>query len=268
MKKLLCAVGSLCFILLSAFPAKAETLSPPSAYSEAYCVMDADTGQMLIGKNPYTEMYPASVTKILTAAMALETLDPAERYTFSKEAAVYDHGSTHLAFSAGETCKIEDLLYGAMVESANDCAQGLADAAAGSIDDFVSRMNEKLAALHCEDSHFVNPTGMPDPNHYTSAYDLCLITKYALTVKGFETYFDAWEWTIGPTNKQAEARVMGTHHAMIVGPENNGVFGYDYATGGKLGWTEEAKHTIVTVAEKDGVRLVCVALKSGDKYDK
>lgn len=268
MKKLLCAVGSLCLLLSSAFPAKAETLSPPSAYSEAYCVMDADTGQMLIGKNPYTGMYPASVTKILTAAMALETLDPADSYTFSKEAAAYDRASTHLAFSAGEICRIGDLLYGAMVESANDCAQGLADAAAGSVGGFVARMNEKLAALHCEDSHFTNPTGMPDPDHYTSAYDLCLITKYALTVGGFETYFDAWEWTIGPTNKQPEARKIGTHHSMIVGPENNGAFGYEYATGGKLGWTEEAKHTIVTAAEKDGVRLICAALKSGSKYDK
>lgn len=282
MKRLLCAVCSVCFLVLSAFsagadtfsastdtfPAGADTLSPPSIYSSAYCVMDADTGQVLVGKNLYTEMYPASLTKILTAAMALEVLNPTDSYTFSKEAATYDHAATHLAFSEGETCKIEDLLYGAMVESANDCAQGLADAAAGSVSDFVAQMNEKLAALHCENSHFVNPTGMPDPTHYTSAYDLCLITKYALTVKGFETYFDAWEWTIEPTNKQSEPRVMGTHHAMIVGSENNGAFGYDYAVGGKLGWTEEAKHTIVTVAEKDGVRLICTALKSDSKYDK
>lgn len=268
MKRLLCAVCSVCFLFLSAFPASAAASAPPSAYSAAYCVMDADTGQVLVGKNIHTKMYPASVTKILTAAMALEVLSPADSYTFSKEAATYDHSSTHLAFSEGEICKIEDLLYGAMVESANDCAQGLADAAAGSIGDFVAQMNEKLAALHCEDSHFVNPSGMPDPGHVTSAYDLCLITKYALTVKGFETYFDAWEWTIAPTNKQSESRVMGTHHAMIVGSENNGAFGYDYATGGKLGWTEEAKHTIVTVAEKDGVRLICVALKSTSKYDK
>jgi len=268
MKKLLCAVCSVYLLLFSAFPAYADTLTPPSTYSEAYCIMDADTGQVLVGKSIHTEMYPASVTKILTAAMALEVLSPSDSYTFSKEAATYDHSSTHLAFSEGEVCKVEDLLYGAMVESANDCAQGLADAAAGSIDDFVAQMNEKLAALHCGDSHFANPTGMPDPSHYTSAYDLCLITKYALTVKGFETYFDAWEWTIAPTNKQSESRVMGTHHAMIVGSENNGAFGYDYATGGKLGWTEEAKHTIVTVAEKDGVRLICVALKSTSKYDK
>ena len=235
--------------------------------SETWCVMDAKTGQILIGGDENKKMEPASITKILTCAMALERLDPAQEYTFSKEAASYDYASTHLAFSEGETCTVEDLLYGAMVESANDCAMGLADASAGSQLAFVRLMNEKLAELGCTGSHFSNVTGMPEMNHYTTARDMAIITKYALSVPGFMTYFSAWEWTIPETNKNT-ARTFGTHHSMIVGSQYNKSFGYDYATGGKLGWTEEAMHTAVTTAANGEMELICVVMKSKHKNAK
>ncbi len=247
--------------------AMAETVPPSDIISEAWCVTDAETGQLLVGGNADKRMEPASITKILTCALALEVLDPNDSYTFSAEAATYDKASTHLAFTEGETCKIEDLLYGAMVESANDCAMALADAVSGSQLDFVRLMNQKLEELGCTGSHFANSTGMPDANHYTTARDMATITKYALTVEGFETYFNAWEWTIPATNKNSE-RTFGTHHSMIVGSENNSTYGYDPATGGKLGWTEEALHTAVTVAEKGDLRLICVVLKSKNKSAK
>ena len=199
--------------------------------------------------------------------MALERLDPADKYTFSKEAASYDKASTHLAFSEGEICTIEDLLYGAMVESANDCAMALADASAGSQLAFVRLMNEKLAELGCTGSHFSNSTGMPEMNHYSTARDMAIITKYALSVPGFMTYFSAWEWTIPKTNKNGE-RNFGTHHAMIVGSQYNATNGYDYATGGKLGWTEEAMHTAVTTASNGEMDLICVVMKSKNKNAK
>ena len=235
--------------------------------SETWCVMDAKTGQILIGGNENAKREPASITKILTCAMALERLDPKAQYTFSKEAASYDKASTHLAFSEGETCTVEDLLYGAMVESANDCAMALADAAAGSQLAFVRLMNEKLAELGCTGSHFSNTTGMPEMNHYTTARDMAIITKYALSVPGFMTYFSAWEWTIPATNKNSQ-RTFGTHHAMIVGSQYNATHGYDYATGGKLGWTEEAMHTAVTTASNGEMDLICVVMKSKNKNAK
>lgn len=235
--------------------------------SETWCVMDAKTGQILIGGNENAKREPASITKILTCAMALERLDPKAEYTFSKEAASYDKASTHLAFSEGETCKIEDLLYGAMVESANDCAMALADASAGSQLAFVRLMNEKLAELGCTGSHFSNATGMPEMNHYSTARDMAVITKYALSVPGFMTYFSAWEWTIPKTNKNGE-RTFGTHHSMIVGSQYNATHGYDYATGGKLGWTEEAMHTAVTTASNGEMDLICVVMKSKNKNAK
>lgn len=235
--------------------------------SETWCVMDAKTGQILIGGNENKKMEPASITKILTCAMALERLDPAAEYTFSKEAASYDKASTHLAFTEGETCTVEDLLYGTMVESANDCAMGLADASAGSQLAFVRLMNEKLAELGCSGSHFSNVTGMPEMNHYTTARDMAIITKYALSVPGFMKYFSAWEWSIPATNKNSE-RNFGTHHSMIVGSEYNATHGYDYATGGKLGWTEEALHTAVTTADNGEMELICVVMKSKNKNAK
>ncbi len=257
-----------CFITVFSFCVPAFAAMPSSEIiSETWCVMDSKTGQILIGGNENAKREPASITKILTCAMALERLDPKAEYTFSKEAASYDKASTHLAFSEGETCTVEDLLYGAMVESANDCAMALADASAGSQLAFVRLMNEKLAELGCTGSHFSNATGMPEMNHYTTARDMAVITKYALSVPGFMTYFSAWEWTIPETNKNSE-RTFGTHHAMIVGSQYNATHGYDYATGGKLGWTEEAMHTAVTTASNGEMDLICVVMKSKNKNAK
>lgn len=266
LKKIL-SLGLASLIILSLVTPCLALKKPSDIISEAWCVMDADNGQLLIGGSADRRMEPASITKVLTCALALEVLDPENDYTFSAEAASYDYSSTHLAFSEGETCKIKDLLYGAMVESANDCAMGLADAVCQSQDDFVRRMNEKLAELGCKNSHFTNVCGMPDPDHYTTAREMALITKYAMSVPGFMTYFDAFEWTIPATNKNTE-RHFGTHHSMIVGSEYNAAFGYDYAIGGKLGWTEEAKHTAVTAADNGTMRLICVVMKSGNKYAK
>ena len=265
-KKLLSLL--LCFVTVFSFCVPAFVAMPSSEIiSETWCVMDSKTGQILIGGNENAKREPASITKILTCAMALERLDPKAEYTFSKEAASYDKASTHLAFSEGETCTVEDLLYGAMVESANDCAMALADASAGSQLAFVRLMNEKLAELGCTGSHFSNATGMPEMNHYTTARDMAVITKYALSVPGFMTYFSAWEWTIPATNKNSE-RTFGTHHAMIVGSQYNATHGYDYATGGKLGWTEEAMHTAVTTASNGEMDLICVVMKSKNKNAK
>ena len=258
----------LCIITVLSIAVPAFGAMPSSEIiSEGWCVMDAKTGQILIGGNENKKLEPASVTKILTCAMALERLDPSAKYTFSKEAASYDKASTHLAFSEGETCTVEDLLYGAMVESANDCAMALADASAGSQLAFVRLMNEKLAELGCTGSHFSNATGMPEMNHYSTARDMAVITKYALSVPGFMTYFSAWEWTIPKTNKNSE-RTFGTHHSMIVGSQYNATHGYDYATGGKLGWTEEAMHTAVTTASNGEMDLICVVMKSKNKNAK
>ena len=151
-----------------------------------------------------------------------------------------------------------------MVESANDCANAIAQAVSGSLTDFAALMNQQAAALGLSDSHFTNAHGLPDREHYTTAYDMARITRWALTVPGFEEYFCATEYTIPKTNKKDVARNIGTHHHMLV----ESAYYYPYAKGGKLGWTSEAQHTAVTWAEKDGLSLLCVVMDCSDKWGK
>ena len=239
----------------------------PDTYSSAYVVMDAKTGQVLLQKNMYEKKYPASITKILTAALGLTYAKPEDSITVSEESVsdIWKWGeSTHLALEPGEVITLRDALYGAMVESANDCANAIAQAVSGSLTDFAALMNQQAAALGLSDSHFTNAHGLPDREHYTTAYDMARITRWALTLPGFEEYFCATEYTIPKTNKKDVARNIGTHHHMLV----ESAYYYPYAKGGKLGWTSEAQHTAVTWAEKDGLSLLCVVMDCSDKWGK
>ena len=119
-------------------------------------------------------------------------------------------------------------------------------------------------ALGLTETHFTNAHGLPDPEHYTTAYDMARITRWAMTVPGFEEYFCATEYSIPRTNKKNVQRNIGTHHHMLV----ESAYYYPYAKGGKLGWTTEAQHTAVTWAEKDGLSLLCVVLDCSDKWGK
>ena len=211
----------------------------PETYSNAYVVMDAKTGQVLLQKNMYEKEYPASITKILTTALGLTYAKPEDRITVSQETVsdVWKWGeTTHLALEPGEIITLKDALYGAMVESANDCANAIAQAVSGSLTDFAELMNQQVAALGLSDTHFTNAHGLPDKDHYT----------------------------IPKTNKKDVARNIGTHHHMLV----ESAYYYPYAKGGKLGWTTEAQHTAVTWAEKDGLSLLCVVLDCSDKWGK
>lgn len=242
-----------------------EIAAPPQALSDAYVVMDAKTGQVLFEKNMNKKEYPASTTKILTAALALESRKLGDKVTMTQEAIdAVPWDATHIALLVGEELTVEQLLYGTMLTSANDCANGLAGDIGGDMAAFVELMNAKLAEIGAKDSHFTNPSGLPDDNHYTTAYDMALITRYALGVEHFRQFFGATEYVIGPTNKQPQSRKLGTQSMMIV----TSAYEYEGATGSKLGWTEEANSTIVTVAERNGMELICVALKSVGQYDK
>ena len=248
-------------------PAMAAEDDVPETYSNAYVVMDAKTGQVLLQKNMYEKEYPASITKILTTALGLTYAKPEDRITVSQETVsdVWKWGeTTHLALEPGEIITLKDALYGAMVESANDCANAIAQAVSGSLTDFAELMNQQVAALGLSDTHFTNAHGLSDKDHYTTAYDMARITRWAMTVPGFEEYFCATEYTIPKTNKKDVARNIGTHHHMLV----ESAYYYPYAKGGKLGWTTEAQHTAVTWAEKDGLSLLCVVLDCSDKWGK
>lgn len=237
---------------------------PPVTASQTSVVIDAATGQVLVEKGMDHMMYPASITKIMTVLLALENGDPDKIHTMSYEAVhSIDPNSTHIALTEGEQVSLRDLMYATMVASANDAANGIAECVAGSIDRFVEMMNEKAKEIGAVNTHFSNANGLHHSDHYTTAYDMALITKYALSVKGFREYWCAEEYTIQPTNKQSQSRQMGTQHSMFVESQ----FTYEGCTGGKLGYTEEARHTSVTSAKRGEVELICVTMSS-QKYEK
>jgi len=261
MNRKFCAIFTalLCALLMTA-----QTFAAvPSTYSETYVVMDATTGQVLLEKGAHKRMYPASITKILTAAIALRDGDPKDKWTMSYKAThTIEAGSTHIALTEGETVSVESLLYTMMIESANDSANGLAEYIAGDIDDFPAVMNETAASIGAVDSHFCNANGLSDPNHYTTAYDMALITKWALTIPGFREVFGAEEYTLPPDNKKTESFTYGTHNHMLVDSK----YYYEGTEGGKLGWTEEAQHTLVELVKRGDMELIVVVMKSQTQF--
>lgn len=238
---------------------------PPAVNSETYVVMDVKTGQVLAAKGAHTRMYPASITKVMTCALALEHGSPQDVHTMSYEAThSIDYGSTHIALTEDEQISVEALLNATMIESANDAANGLAEYTAGDLSSFADLMNQKVAEIGASDTHFVNAHGLHDKNHYTSAYDMALITRWALTIDGFKALFGAESYTIPPTNKQKQSRTFGTHHHMLVESK----YYYEGTEGGKLGWTPEAQHTLVTLAKRGDMELICVVMKTRTQYEK
>lgn len=241
----------------------AEKIGAPSINSESAVLIAADNGQVLYQKNSDKQMQPASITKIVTAIVALESGVPLdEKITVSQNAVdSVPRSSTHIALDVGEILSMEDALYALMLASANDAAVCIAERVAGTTEKFVEMMNELAADVGAKNTHFTNPHGLIDRNHYTSAYDMALLTQYAMENEEFVKIFSTITYEAEPTNKQPEKRIWSNQNDMI----KNTTYKYDGAIGGKLGYTEEALYTIVTAAERSGRKLICVCMKS-DPY--
>lgn len=237
----------------------------PAVNSQTYVVMEVNSGKVLASRGANTKMYPASITKILTTALALENGSPEDEHTMTYKAThSIEAGSTHIALTEDEVVTVKDLLNATMIESANDAANGLAEYVAGDIDNFPQLMNDKCAEIGAVNSNFVNAHGLHDKNHYTTAYDMALITRWAIGVEGFREVFGATSYTVPVTNKQPVERNIGTHHMMLVDSK----YYYEGTEGGKLGWTPEARHTMVTLAKRNGMELICVVMDSRTQYEK
>lgn len=253
---------------LPAAPARAagETV-PPAVTADAYIVMDAATGQILIEKNSAQRSYPASITKIMTMALAMERCggDVSQQVTVSYAAVhALEYGSSHVALQPDEVVTLRDLFHATVLASANDAANVLAEYTAGSMDAFAAQMNEKAAALGMAGTHFVNASGLHDDAHYTTARDMAVLTRWAMTVPGFAELFGATEYVMPPTNKQEQERRWGTDNCMLV----TNKYQYDGTIGGKSGWTHEAGYTMVEAVRRGDVTLLCVVLGCDKKYDK
>lgn len=229
----------------------------------AAIVMDADTSAILYAKDIGGRYYPASITKIMTTLLALENGKLDDVVTFS-EYAVYsiEYGSSHLGMTEGEKLTLEQCLYGIMLASANEISNAVAEHIGGDVDTFVQMMNDRAAQLGCTNTHFVNPHGLHDENHYTCAKDMALIMQAALKNEKFREIIGTVEYQFPETNLVKEIRYFMNHHKMIA---EEGML-YDGCIGGKNGYTDEAYNTLVTSAERDGQTLIAVVLKAPGQY--
>ena len=238
------------------WPDAPETLSP------GVILMEESTGTILYEKNSDEAHYPASITKIMTTLLALENGNLSDMVTFSDDAINNTEGSG-IARDYGEQMTLEQCLYGVMLESANECAYAVAEHVGGTVENCVDRMNAKAKELGCTNTHFANPHGLQDENHYTTAHDMALIAQAAYQNETFRIIIGTKMYTIPPTNKHAEETVLRNHHDMLCTYHNaNRKYLYPYCVGGKTGYTATANSTLVTYAEKDGMTLICVVMNT------
>ncbi len=232
----------------------------PDTYSETAVLMDADTGAILYNKGMDEKRYPASITKIMTALLALEHSSLDEEVTFTEEClADQTSDSGNLGMKVGEILTMRQCLMALMIRSANDVATQIAVHVAGSVSAFADMMNQRAQELGCVNTHFVNASGMPDENHYTTAHDMALIFQQAIKNQDFLDIIGTQSFTIEPTNMNPESRVLNTHHALLSAsaPEH-----YDGCFGGKTGVTAASKNTLVSGATRDGMTLIAVAMRA------
>ena len=272
MKRLTTAFTALAALLvLAVFGLPAGAAGPGLTATEAYCIMDADTGLVLAQQNMDEELHPASITKIMTLGLACEKSqgDWSGVVTVSHEDVYSLAGtdSSHIALMEGEKVPVKDLLYATMMASANDGANALAEYfGGGSIADGVQAMNDQAAELGLEHTHFANPHGISDENHYTSCYDMAQILRWALTQPGFEELFTNNEmYIMEPTNLQSVTRYFSQQDSMRIA---SSMFYEPTILGSKIGYTDIARQTYVCLAEKNGVRLICVTMRSDSKADR
>ncbi|MDD3394375.1 MAG: D-alanyl-D-alanine carboxypeptidase [Anaerotignum sp.] len=237
----------------------AQAADMPEICAEAAILMDAATGEILYEKNSKNKMYPASITKLMTVLLALENGNLDDTITFSHEA-VYsiEYNSANIAIQEGEEITIEQALYGILLRSANEAANGIAEYVDGSVSAFAQHMTQRAKELGCETTNFVNTNGLFQENHYTSAYDMALIAKELLKQEAYRNMMSTTYYEIPPTNKQPEIRYLHGQHQML---NKNSIYYYEYATGGKTGYVTEALNTLVTFAKKGDTQLIAVVLK-------
>lgn len=235
---------------------KENTLSSTSAI-----LMDADTGLILYEKNSQKKLYPASITKILTALLCIENCGLNETVTFKEsEVLGLESGASNIGTMVGETLTIEQCLYAIMLSSANEVCLGVADYIAGDITSFSDMMNQRAKSLGCLNTNFSNPNGLHSDDHYTCAHDMALIGKAALGNETFRKVTSTKVAYIPKTNKMDARPPLVNHHNMLY-PYTTSSYLYDNCIGGKTGYTSMAQSTLVTFAERDGMTLICVVMK-------
>ena len=230
--------------------------------AEAAILINPSTDKILYSKNEYEILYPASTTKILTAILTIENCNLDDIVTVPYEAInIIPSGYTIADLQVGEKLTVRQLLELAMVPSANDAANTLAFHISGSIENFADLMNKKVTDLGLTNTHFTNPSGIHDDNHYSTAYDLAMIMKYCMKNSTFRNISGMKYCTIPATNKYNE-RVFTTTNELLLKNNSSNYF-YEYTIAGKTGYTTKAKNCLISVSNKNNFELICVVLASG-----
>ncbi len=242
-------------------------IQTPEIKSEAAILADLKTGRVLYSKNADEALYPASTTKIMTGILALEYGSLNDTVTASVSAlAPITNEDSHMGILIGEEFTLEQLIYGMLVYSANDAANVIATHIAGTPENFVDIMNEKAEEIGTKNTHFVNTYGIHDDDHYTTAEDLALITRYAMKNEKFREIVKTQIYKIPPTEKYTTERNLPNTNLFLSNfrsPE----FYNKYVTGVKTGSTDAAGYCLVSTAEKDGMEILVITLKAPSRTD-
>lgn len=275
MKKRFFASILLTLLIVQSFiPSFAEpyNLTSNDIVAEAAILMDQESGQILFQKNMNKIMYPASITKIMTAILVIEDLDLDDTVVVDAESPFTEGNRIYVI--ENEIFTVNQLLYATMIESANDAAVALAKFHSGSVEAFAEKMNERAKELGAMNTNFVNPNGLPHDDHVTTAYDMALIGKYAMTLPKLREIVGTVKYQIAPTNKQSETRYMTNSNRFLYGTGSRNQINYngnlinikyEAVKGIKTGYTIAAGQTFVAYGEKDGKKLISVILKSEGK---
>ncbi len=248
------------FVNMFFFPVKPYSLNNQdlNIKSKSAILMMPQNSSVIYEKNAYEKFYPASTTKILTAIVVLETLDLNERVKVSQKAA--NINGTKVGLYAGGLYTVEDLLYGLLLNSGNDCAIALAEHTSGSEEKFSELMNKKAKIMGARSSNFTNSSGLHNNNHYTCAYDLSKILSYAIKNKKFVEISTSKFHTILGIN--GDYFSISNQNQLLL---KNGKYYYKHALLGKTGFTTPAQYTFAASARNNNIDLIAVALKADSK---
>jgi D-alanyl-D-alanine carboxypeptidase (penicillin-binding protein 5/6) len=224
--------------------------------ADAAILMDAKTGQVLYAKNPFKQRPPASTTKVITALVALDSGRLTDKVTISRKAAQTEGSSMYLR--EGEVFTLSDLLYGALLNSGNDACVAIAEHLAGSVENFVVLMNMKALALGAFNSNFVNPNGLPHPDHYTCVFDLAQVARQALANTTFSNIVSTKDYAIDLPGPNGERRLKNTNQLL---------WRYLWADGVKTGTTNAAGPCLISSASKGNRQLLAIVLSSGNRWN-
>lgn len=271
-KKIILTTIILIFILLIPLSSFASS-NQIQTLSQSCILIDSSTGKILYEKDSKKRKYPASTTKMMTAILTLEKCNLTDIATVNETAiskeAVPD-GYTNAKLVAGEKFTIEQLLNVLLIPSANDAANVLAEHISGSVEEFSKLMNEKAKEIGCLDTNFVNPSGIHNDNHYSTAYDLSLIAQYGMKNETFRNIVCKTSCKLPTTDKYLnDDREFNTTNELLKDKKNNTYnYYYEYANGIKTGYTEYANNCLASSAKKDDKEFICVILGADDTGSK